>query len=375
MRAAAALLALAIGALAFCCSPHAAAAGPVFYELPPATHARSMTAGPEGAIWFSGERASTASTTGAAVVGRIDQSGASAIFDLPPGRSAGKIAAGPDGNLWFAETFANKRGNLVARIGRMTPTGEFTEWRLGNHVGGVEGVAAGPGDAIWFTAVYWVSGRKRATVGRIDGDGRVRRFPLPSNASPGNITAGPDGNLWFVEDGGGKGTIARLTPAGRITEFPLPGRGRVPNRIVVGAEGKLWFGEQTARYANNFRPRLGRISTSGRITEFHAPGAGYTAGLAPKPGGGVWYLGLLKAGPLGIGSAGPGGAAVAPVCVKVDPCDTDADALAVGPDGSLWFSASTYYAHNGGGGSGLMEGNEEAAEAGLIGRFAPGTAP
>jgi virginiamycin B lyase len=381
------LLGLAIsvaGTLFLSASSAAAVADPVFYELPPATHAYSMTAGPEGAIWFTGERAYTGSTPAAAVVGRIGQNGEVKIFDIPSRRGAGQIAAGPDGNLWFSETYENKRGYLVARIGRMSPAGKFAEWHLGNHVGGVQSLTAGPGGAIWFTAIYSVSAHKKAVVGRIDAAGQVHRFHLPPTVRPGGITAGPGGNLWFTERGAGDPMIARITPGGRITEFPLPVRGWQANWIVAGAEGNLWFGEQTAPYSRNFGERLGRITTMGRIAEFHVPVGGYTGDLAPKPGGGVWYTASTgsgpgafgpEPGPFGIGSIGPGGAAVGPVCVKPNPCETDADALAVGADGSLWFAASKYYSHGGGGGTGLLEGLAEAAEAGLVGRFAPGATP
>jgi virginiamycin B lyase len=370
-------LAISVSGAIFLAAPVTFAAGdPVIYELPLATHAYSMTAGPEGAIWFTGRRAETGSTTGAAILGRIKQNGEVKIFDLPPRRRAGQIAAGPDGNLWFTETYENKRGYLVARIGRMSPEGEFAEWQLGNHVGGVQSLAAGPGGAIWFTAIYRVSGRKNAVVGRIEAGGQVHRFHLPTPAVPGSIAAGPDGNLWFTERGAGNAKIARITPEGRVTEFRLPVRGRRARGIVAGVEGNLWFGEQvttTPTRSNNFTARLGRITTAGRIAEFHVPGSGYTAtDLAPKPDGGIWYTSSQKSGPIGIGSVSPVGVAVGPACVKPDPCETDADALAVGPDGSLWFAASTYYSHGGGGGTGLAEGIFEATEAGLIGRFAPG---
>ena len=42
-----------------------------------------------------------------------------------------------------------------------------------------------------------------------------------ANSNPIDITAGPDGALWFTEYGGNK--IGRITTSGNITEFPLPG--------------------------------------------------------------------------------------------------------------------------------------------------------
>ena len=49
---------------------------------------------------------------------------------------------------------------------------------------------------------------------------------FPVAASPGAITAGPDGALWFTGDNigsnGVNGLIGRITTAGAITEFPIP---------------------------------------------------------------------------------------------------------------------------------------------------------
>jgi virginiamycin B lyase len=81
---------------------------------------------------------------------------------------------------------------------------------------------------------------------------------LPTaQSAPVEITAGPDGNLWFTESGAGK--IGRITPAGKITEFVLS---TLPLEITAGPDGNLWF---TDSY------QLGRITPSGKITEFTLP--------------------------------------------------------------------------------------------------------
>src|SRR3984893_18015967 len=108
------------------------------------------------------------------------------------------ITAGPDGNLWFTEYDSN-------RIGRMTPLGVVTEFRVG----------------------------------------------ITDGARPFGITAGPDGNLWFTEYLGGR--TCRLTPLGVITEFsdgisPSP----ILNGITAGPDGNLSFTEQLWH-------RIGRI--------------------------------------------------------------------------------------------------------------------
>ena len=78
------------------------------------------------------------------------------------------------------------------------------------------------------------------------------------------ITAGPDGNLWFTEEGANK--IGRITPSGRITEFPIPTASSGPDGITAGPDGNLWFTEGAAN-------KIGRITPTGAITEFPIPTA------------------------------------------------------------------------------------------------------
>jgi hypothetical protein len=71
---------------------------------------------------------------------------------------------------------------------------------------------------------------------------------LPTNnTSPGALTLGPDGNLWFVARSSSNRfnrEVGRITPAGVITEFPLsPGVAYATPTLTVGSDGNLWFAE------------------------------------------------------------------------------------------------------------------------------------
>src|SRR4051812_3374645 len=69
----------------------------------------------------------------------------------------------------------------------------------------------------------------------------ISDFPIPTaNAAPLEITAGPDGNLWFTESGANK--IGRMTPAGVVTgEFAIPTPNSAPYLgITTGPDGNLW---------------------------------------------------------------------------------------------------------------------------------------
>jgi len=50
--------------------------------------------------------------------------------------------------LWFTE-------NEGDRIGRITPTGQITEFPLPTGSGSPEGITAGPDGTLWFTKSYW----------------------------------------------------------------------------------------------------------------------------------------------------------------------------------------------------------------------------
>ena len=73
----------------------------------------------------------------------------------------------------------------------------------------------------------------------------ITEFPVPTaNAALTGITAGPDGNLWFTEQGAGK--LGEINPATHaITEFPVPAREwpyhAQPWGITTGPDGNLWF--------------------------------------------------------------------------------------------------------------------------------------
>jgi hypothetical protein len=79
-------------------------------------------------------------------------------------------------------------------------------------------------------------------IGRITPSGVITEFRLlASRFGATGITAGPDGNLWFTEDHTDQ--IGRITPSGVITEFRILTGGAWATDITVGPDGNLWFTE------------------------------------------------------------------------------------------------------------------------------------
>jgi virginiamycin B lyase len=81
------------------------------------------------------------------------------------------------------------------------------------------------------------------------GVGHVKIFPGIS--IPGDITAGPDGALWFTS---GNNTIGRITSTGKVTTYTAPGI-NTPQGITAGPDRALWFTSS----GNN---SIGRITTT-----------------------------------------------------------------------------------------------------------------
>jgi virginiamycin B lyase len=88
--------------------------------------------GTDGALW----------SKGSGKVNRIATSGTITQYDAP-GTGGGSITAGPDGALWYAGTFPGK-------IGRVTTSGSVTEYSAGADR--LSGITAGPDGNIWFCA-------------------------------------------------------------------------------------------------------------------------------------------------------------------------------------------------------------------------------
>jgi streptogramin lyase len=208
------------------------------------------------------------------------------------------IAAGPDGNVWFTERSGDK-------IGRITPAGEITEFPVptaGHHA--PMDIAAGPDGNLWFTEDNSVGGFQ---IGRITPAGVISEFPLPAGPTDAPlftrlaIAAGPDGNLWVTLGyaGGPCGAdtpcvLVRVAPTGAVTTVPYylglhPEDAIPPGEIAAGPDGNMWV--QGSAVAD-----LMRMTPAGAAT-FYSLGDDPTDiyrhigtdQLAAGPDGNMWF--------------------------------------------------------------------------------------
>jgi sugar lactone lactonase YvrE len=177
---------------------------------------------------------------------------------MSPNAIPWEIVTGSDGNLWFTE---NGNG-----IGRITTQGVITEFTAGlTGVGTSDnpvpnGITSGPDGNLWFTE------QNGNRIGRITTAGVITEFSvgITPNSNPSEIAVGPDGNLWFTEpffitNGiSGKGTgnqVARITLTGAVTEYSAGiTSGAVPWGIVGGPDGNIWFAEQGTNAIGRITP-------------------------------------------------------------------------------------------------------------------------
>lgn len=201
-----------------------------------------ITAGPDGNVWFTMDFANA--------IGRITPAGVITQFPIPAPGSSGStpivastdcvmcgylITAGPDGALWFTIPAAS-------RIGRITVEGVVTSYavpttppaaNVANPIS-VGDITAGSDGNLWFTEP------NDNQVGRMTPAGAITEFSVPTAAAtPTMITPGPLGSLWFTEPGANG--LAQITVSGAITQVPIPTVSSDATDLAAGADGSVWF--------------------------------------------------------------------------------------------------------------------------------------
>lgn len=166
------------------------------------------------------------------------------------GANPGAVAIDAGGDAWSTLPGSNS-------IGRVDPTtGAFTSYAIPSANSTPTDITAGPDGAMWFTE------GDTSRIGRITGGGAVTEFSAGAGSHPTDITSGPDGALWFTDPF--VGTVNRIDTAGGLTSYPLPNPTSGAVGITSGPDGALWFAEAASGM-------VARVTTIGTITEFPLP--------------------------------------------------------------------------------------------------------
>jgi RHS repeat-associated protein len=310
----------------------------------------STVAGSDGNLWvteYAAKKVVAFSSTGA-IVKTVTVSG------MPYG-----IAAASDGTLWVTE---NGTTPYIAQLSTSGTGSVLAQYPLPSGTN-PQGITAGPNGNMWFV------GYGTSVVDQITPSGSITTYSLSAGSRPVRITTGSDGNLWVTESLGDK--IARVTIGGSITEFAVPTKSAMPWGITAGPDGNLWFTE-------NGSNKIGRITTSGVITEFSLGQAGLCPfDIAVGCDGNLWFTentasalgrittsGIITQYTLPTSKSGPEGITMGPGCCSIWWTETS-----VGQVGDLpWMAKSgavttdpnkTQYNPFATGQIGLLDGNQQ----------------
>jgi hypothetical protein len=152
-------------------------------------------------------------------------------------------------------------------------------------------------------------------------------FQVPQGLIDGKIVSGPDGALWFPEcsPDGQSGAIARVDTQGNFTAYP----GTCASVLTIGSDENIWFSGGSNIYV---------MTTAGQVIAQYPLGFASVWYMLTGPNGDVYAWGCATSSPSGdcsLVSVSPQGS----VTFQTDLGGYYVRAMAVGPDGNMWFAS------------------------------------
>lgn len=396
-------------------------AGPTALASPASVgtiHTRPIgTWGPRMASDVTGELWLTNSVSRSLV--RVRADGTTTFFATPSGRRPYDITAGPDGAMWFTEQDAVGRITLDGTITEITSPGiEHPLWIATGASGvwftdgpsirhrdvdgsiqvyndpsmtpGVDGIGIAPDGRVWFsngtnnligvlatdgtvvtfhdaaiteprlvrpsvTGDVWFVNAVGDEIGRVRTDGTVESFTAPQViSSAADIMVDPGGNLWFTGN-----VVGFITPGG-VVDAPLPDGTNGAEFIAMGPSGELWLndfpgdiyrrtvagavsgpygdlitypqaiaaGSDGSVWVGGPWSGIGRIAPNGTFTVFHGSGLANVNAIAVDAHANAWFATWD-----GVGRVNPTGQ----FTPYTDPGIGRVSGIAISPDGDVWF--------------------------------------
>lgn len=217
---------------------------------------------------------------------------------------------------------------LLAAIVAPRAAAETTEITLGQGTH-ASALTAGRDGNLWFVGTRSpLGGEAYDVVGRASPSGALTEFPLPPRPAGelglDSIVAARDGYLYFTETGAGR--IGRMSTGGQFDDFALPTPGSRPRSIVEAPDGKLWIAEEGV-------DRVASIDNlSGIVSEYRLISGAHPRGVAARAEGTVWVTetGLAK-----LGTVSPDKSVRS---FELRDHASRPNEIVPGPEGNLWFT-------------------------------------
>ena len=240
----------------------------------------------------------------------------------------GRVTALPDGTVFFQEVDAGK-------FGYFGPAGTVSETSLfgGPATDQVTGFDVAPDGRVWTATrvpetIVMSQTRTGSDAGTLGPQGPVVFRSIRTTA---------DSHAWMARDGGGTVLMAEITVSGggggSSSTVAAPGSSGCGSLLGLGGDGNVWC--TTSAGMMSLTP-----SAAGPVRPVPG-GAGFVRAIAPGPGGSTWFA-RYEAGALvtpvngGLGWVDTAGA-VHSINTGARTAPTD---LAMGPDGTIWFTSA-----------------------------------
>ena len=201
--------------------------------------------GPDGSMWVT-----EGNGAGTGEIGKFGTSGANTQTAIPGAIDAapapGAIIAAPDGTMWFCDNGATTQivsvsTSFTFNVIQSPPSGQSCQ-----------GLAAqSDGQAVWMT-----TGGNTIVKIAVAGTHAVTTLTLTGNSE--NVVAGADGAMYVDENpsSSGPGLIARIPIANpsAMKETPTISTPAGLTGIALGPDGRIWFGENGINQLGAFTP-------------------------------------------------------------------------------------------------------------------------
>lgn len=244
------------------------------WDLPSGARPHGLLVDRAGQVWYTGN--------GNGTIGHLDpKTGRAVEHKAPSGGDPHTLVIDEQGVIWFTVQSGNRIGRLDTR------TGAITEFKTR---GRPYGIALDHAGHVWFCQL---AGDR---LGRLDPKtGAITELPLERGSQPRRMAAAPDGALWVTLYGTGK--LLRVDPAVQkvVKEYTLPAGDRGgPYAVTVDGTGIVWVNEIQTDSVVRLDPKTDAL----RVFPLPSRSVGIRKMIVDAEGR-LWYMGSHN-GRLGV---------------------------------------------------------------------------
>jgi streptogramin lyase len=195
------------------------------YQVPTESSPESIITGPDGNIWFT-------AFGGSPDIFRMSPNGVILATYSSSDHFAVRLAAGRDGYIWY---------DMPARVGRISMSGHIQERDIGGPTYIPEYMSLGSDGRMWeCDGTYIVA---------LDGHMTPTFYSIPPSLNGTYALApGAGRDLWATDFA--QGALIRVAPDGTMTPYTFPTPNMSPGGVTLGPGGDIWYTEVQSQTDN-----------------------------------------------------------------------------------------------------------------------------